>query len=158
MALETYPHTLDSFLPEPSLPPEVLAVLPSESFLQLELAYKITCHAYAQQVCFNGSSRLFMYTLIDCRVARMLQSERFSTVLFMYYCSTLSLVLQVSRLEGEAQEMQTTLGQNQQHIKSLERRLTSMEAEMQEHQQRVGPAFDSTAATASAPHRSTICC
>lgn len=33
------------------LPQEVLAVLPLEGHLQLELAHDIACHAYAQKVC-----------------------------------------------------------------------------------------------------------
>jgi hypothetical protein len=36
-----------------SIPGEVLAVLPTDAYLQLELAYKISCHAYSQQVCQN---------------------------------------------------------------------------------------------------------
>ncbi|WIA08253.1 hypothetical protein OEZ85_007697 [Tetradesmus obliquus] len=74
-----------------SLPGEVLAVLPTDAYLQLELAYKITCHAYGQQV---------------------------------------------SRLEHEGRQMQETLSQNQQVIKSLERRVAGLESEMHDHQQR----------------------
>jgi len=48
------------------------------------------------------------------------------------------LFVQVSRLESEAQQMQSTLAQNQHIIKSLERRVAAMETEMQEHQQTVG--------------------
>jgi len=33
-----------------ALPPEVLAVLPLDGHLQIELAHSITCHAYAQKV------------------------------------------------------------------------------------------------------------
>lgn len=68
-----------------------MAVLPTDAHLQLELAYKITCHAYGQQV---------------------------------------------SRLEREGQQMQETLSQNQQVIKSLERRVAGLESEMHDHQQR----------------------
>lgn len=45
---------------------------------------------------------------------------------------------QVSRLEREGQQMQETLSQNQQVIKSLERRVAGLESEMHDHQQRVG--------------------
>jgi predicted RNase H-like nuclease (RuvC/YqgF family) len=45
---------------------------------------------------------------------------------------------QVSRLEQEGQQMQATLSQNQQVIKSLERRVAGLESEMHDHQQRVG--------------------
>jgi len=38
-----------------SLPAEILAALPTDAFLQLELAHKICCHAYTQQVwCQNA--------------------------------------------------------------------------------------------------------
>lgn len=50
MALAAYLKTEDTYLQDSGLPPEVLSVLPHDSFLQLELAYKITCHAYTQQV------------------------------------------------------------------------------------------------------------
>lgn len=42
----------DDFMPldTGNIPDEVLAVLPTEAYLQLELAHKITCHAYSQQV------------------------------------------------------------------------------------------------------------
>lgn len=47
---DTYPS--DCYVSPESgiLPGEVLAVLPTDAHLQLELAYKITCHAYGQQV------------------------------------------------------------------------------------------------------------
>jgi hypothetical protein len=47
---ETY--TSSGYMPPDagSIPGEVLAVLPTGAYLQLELAYKITCHAYSQQV------------------------------------------------------------------------------------------------------------
>lgn len=74
-----------------ALPPEVLAVLPLDGHLQIELAHSITCHAYAQKV---------------------------------------------SKLEAEAEQLQSNLVQSQQTVNTLERRLAGMEAELVEHQQR----------------------
>lgn len=54
-------------------------------------------------------------------------------LLLLWYGGT-----QVSRLEAEGQQMQATLSQNQQVIKSLERRVAGLESEVHDNQQRVG--------------------
>jgi hypothetical protein len=112
-----------------SLPAEILAALPTDAFLQLELAHKICCHAYTQQVwCQNAvveHVEPFIFRLVGDAGTRSCSWHGY-------------LFVQVSRLESEAQQMQSTLAQNQHIIKSLERRVAAMETEMQEHQQTVG--------------------
>jgi len=49
----------------------------------------------------------------------------------------LLLCKQVSKLEAEAEQLQSNLVQSQQTVNTLERRLAGMEAELVEHQQRV---------------------
>lgn len=49
----------------------------------------------------------------------------------------LLLCEQVSKLEAEAEQLQLNLAHSQQTVKTLERRLAGMEAELVEHQQRV---------------------
>jgi hypothetical protein len=67
---ETY--TSDCYMPPDSgsLPGEVLAVLPTDAYLQLELAYKITCHAYSLQVRVHQPAevleRRFMHAACLC--------------------------------------------------------------------------------------------
>eukprot|EP00775_Hariotina_reticulata_P011708 gene11708-11853_t len=47
-----------------SLPAEILAALPTDGFLQLELAHKICCHAYTQQVSRLESEAQHMHSTL----------------------------------------------------------------------------------------------
>ncbi len=51
---------------EVSLPAEVLSVLPSDPYLQLELAHKIACWTYQRQVQLQWQASIQGAILVQC--------------------------------------------------------------------------------------------
>lgn len=72
-------------------------------------------------------------------------------------CCAAVVLPQVSKLEADADQLQSNFMQSQQTVKSLERRLAGMEAELMDQQQRVRLFLQCTVTatgTALCPHAS----
>lgn len=112
----------------------MVSILPADPFAQLELAHKIATYALSSKVCVHGmAARL-------CRASRwyppkpgLLGQQLGGTVLAHYG----RWRLQVSQLEAEGQQLREAMLQKQNHVKTLERRVGTLELELQELQAKV---------------------